>query len=134
MKELKRRNRQFLAWGSLLIGLGVVFGAMGAHSLESKLSADQLQSFETGVRYQMWMGLALLVLPVAAHLTEKQMVWAMRLILIGALLFSFSIYLLSLRHIMGLSDSLTFLGPVTPVGGVLMIVGWVLAFVAFVKK
>jgi uncharacterized membrane protein YgdD (TMEM256/DUF423 family) len=107
---------------------------MAAHSLESKLSADKIDSFETAVRYQVWMGLALLILPVVGHFMMRNLKWAMRLILIGVLLFSGSIYLLTLRPLMGMEGSLGFLGPVTPVGGVLMIVGWVVLFVKVVRK
>ncbi|MFZ6052969.1 DUF423 domain-containing protein [Halocola ammonii] len=124
----------FLAWGAILLALGVVLGAMGAHALEAELSASQLDSFKTGVRYQVWMGLALLALPVIQHLSGKNLKWAMRLILIGVLFFSFSIYLLSLRPLMGMEGGLRFLGPVTPVGGLLMIVGWVLVFVTMLRK
>ena len=98
--------------------LAVILGAFGAHALTSRLSAEQLVSWETGVRYQMFHALALLVL---ALWFDRGMALKPSLICfaLGTLLFSGSIYLLSL----GIGPRAV-LGPVTPVGGVLLIAGW----------
>ncbi|WP_439183780.1 DUF423 domain-containing protein [Carboxylicivirga taeanensis] len=107
--------------------LAVVLGALGAHALKKVLTAAQLQSFEVGVKYQMYHAIVLLV--IGFFLTfetrlQHLMGWSF---IAGTFLFSFSIYLLSLSPLMGVS--LKFLGPVTPLGGLLMILGWCLLFV-----
>lgn len=112
----------------LLIAFGIILGAMGAHSMEEKLTADQLDSFKTGVTYQLFNGLGLLLV---THMMERFRKKAFRigsnLILAGTLLFSISIYLLAAGR---LEDSIkAILGPITPIGGSIMIIGWfVLAF------
>ena len=97
--------------GAALGLTGVIAGAFGAHLLRDRLSAEGLGSFQTGVRYQLLHAVALLL-----PLTHDSRVagWCMAL---GTVLFSGSIYLLVLLH-------WKWLGPVTPVGGVLLISGW----------
>ncbi len=113
-----------------ILGLtAVIFGAMGAHALEAKISPDSLESFKTGVRYQMWHALALLAV-AAIPLKFKYLKGLFWCWLLGVLLFSGSIYLLATREITGLEVG--FLGPVTPVGGLMLIIGWVL--LAFFAK
>ncbi len=116
---------------SLLAFTAVILGAMGAHALESRLSADALESFKTGVRYQMWHALALLAVSFApAKLSPlKYVSWFW---LLGVILFSGSIYLLSTQSISGLA--LSFLGPITPIGGLLMISGWALLFLKALRS
>jgi uncharacterized membrane protein YgdD (TMEM256/DUF423 family) len=100
----------------------VVLGALGSHALANILSAEKISSFEIGVRYQMYHALALLVLALLLPLStslEKTAVWGMA---VGTLLFSGSIYLLSMAEYWKLN--LKFLGPVTPLGGLFLIVGW----------
>ena len=100
----------------------VVLGALGSHALSNVLSPENISSFEVGVRYQMYHALALLVLGLLLPLStslEKTAVWGMA---IGTLLFSGSIYLLSLAEYWKVN--LKFLGPVTPLGGVFLIAGW----------
>jgi len=105
-------------------GLSVILGAMGAHALKSILSTDKLQSFETGVRYMIIHALVLLIIGfVFDYKTrlQKSMAWSF---IVGTFLFSFSIFFLSLAKTVGMS--LSFLGPITPLGGFLMILGWIL--------
>ena len=117
-----------LIWASIFGATGIVLGALGAHALKSILSESQLQSFETGVRYQMYSALFLLLLAI---LQKSQVFadtrWARNLTILGVLFFSGSIYLLNLQDVMGVS--LRFLGPVTPVGGLLLIAAWVVILV-----
>lgn len=124
-------NKSIVVSGVIIIVLGIVLGAFGAHALKERLEAEQLASFETGVRYVMYHGLAFLILGLAADRLPK-LTWTYRLLLIGVVLFSVSIFLLALQPIMGIS--LKFLGPVTPIGGTLMIVGWVLLLISLLKK
>ena len=110
---------------SLLGMLTVIAGALGAHALKPVLSADSLKSFETAVRYSAWHAIALLAL-FSVFDRLKRARYVTLLWFLGALLFSGSIYLLSTRELSGLQVS--FLGPVTPLGGLLMIMGWFLLF------
>ncbi|MBK3519177.1 DUF423 domain-containing protein [Carboxylicivirga marina] len=112
-------------------GLSVVLGALGAHALKKVLTEAQLQSFEVGVKYQMYHAIVLLVLGFFLSFdTRLQAIMGWSFIT-GTLLFSFSIYFLSLQTVLG--ANLKFLGPVTPLGGLLMIVGWCLLLVHVVK-
>jgi uncharacterized membrane protein YgdD (TMEM256/DUF423 family) len=101
--------------------LAVIFGAFGAHALKKILSDDQLKSFETGVKYQMYHAIVLLVLGLNPIYITSRIYWCFT---IGILLFSFSIYGLVISSAKG--KKLKFLGPITPLGGLLFIVGWLL--------
>lgn len=113
-------RRVFVA-GSILAGLGVAFGALGAHALKSSLSPQLLMTFETGVRYQMYHGLGLLALAWAiSRWPERRLVPAVWLLLAGTVVFSGSLYLLVLT-------GARWLGAITPFGGVAFVAGWGLA-------
>ena len=106
----------------ILGGFTVILGAFGAHLLEKLLSAAQLASFETGLRYQFYHVFFLILLSLVPRIEEKDKNKIALLISIGILLFSGSIYLLNLQDVLGLN--LGFLGPVTPIGGSLLIFAW----------
>ncbi|MEM6718943.1 MAG: DUF423 domain-containing protein [Bacteroidota bacterium] len=109
--------------------LGIIFGAFGAHALKKTFTEDLLKSFETGVKYQMYHAIVLLVIGFQLSFTEtieKSAAWCL---MIGTLLFSFSIYGLCLSSAKG--KKLRFLGPITPLGGLLLVIGWVLLGVSF---
>jgi uncharacterized membrane protein YgdD (TMEM256/DUF423 family) len=112
-------DRLFFVLGAVLAGLGVALGAFGAHGLQTRLTGGAMATFETAVRYQMYHALALLA--VAFAITRWQgSTWPMAagwLFVAGILLFSGSLYLLSL-------SGLRWLGAITPLGGVAFIVGW----------
>lgn len=108
----------FFSLGALVVGLGVIFGAFGAHALESSLSEDQLQTFQVGVRYQLIHGLALLAVALAgAHWPGTWLYVSGWCFLFGVIVFSGSIYILVL-------SGMKWLGMITPVGGMAMIIGW----------
>ena len=110
--------RFWFGMGCLLAGLAVAVGAFGAHVLKQRLSADLLAAFETGVRYQMFHALALVVLALAMdRWGGVTLQWAGGLWLAGILLFSGSLYALSLTGVRGL-------GAVTPLGGLCFLLGW----------
>jgi uncharacterized membrane protein YgdD (TMEM256/DUF423 family) len=109
------RNLNAVTAGALLAALGVGLGAFGAHALEARLDPGLLATFETGVRYQMYAALALLFL--GTQPTQRR---APLLLLAGAVIFSGSLYALALSGV-------RWLGAVTPLGGLLMIAGFVLA-------
>ncbi|WP_194765760.1 DUF423 domain-containing protein [Tamlana sp. I1] len=114
-----------IATGALYGMLAVIFGAFGAHALKKKLSTSQLQSFETGVKYQMYHAIVLLALGFSTSISIPEAVyWCFS---IGILLFSSSIYGLVLSDAKG--KKLKFLGPVTPLGGLLLVTGWLLLII-----
>lgn len=107
--------------GSLLAGLGVVLGAFAAHALRGRLEAEQLVTFETGVRYQMYHALGLLLLALAiARWPDRGLLPAAGLIFVGTFVFSGSLQLLAVTGV-------RWLGAVTPVGGVCLVAGWAVA-------
>jgi uncharacterized membrane protein YgdD (TMEM256/DUF423 family) len=111
-------ERKIFAAGSIFAGLGVVFGAFGAHALKASLSPKMLDTFETGVRYQMYHGLGLLALAWAlGRWPERRLVPAAWLLLAGTVVFSGGLYFLVLT-------GARWFGAITPFGGVALIVGW----------
>ena len=110
--------------GALAALLAVIIGAFGAHGLKAVLDPAQLNTFEIGVRYQFYHSLAMLVAGILYfHIPKKSILMGGCFFLLGILLFSGSLYLLACREVLGIS-SWTFLGPLTPVGGVFFILGW----------
>ncbi len=118
-------------FGALFGLTAVIFGAFGAHALKRKFTQDQQESFETGVRYQFYHALALLLAGFAqqAGLIEPGVyTW---LFIGGTVLFSFSIYGLCLSGAFG--TKWRFLGPVTPLGGLLLVGGWLSLLLAILR-
>jgi len=115
-------NNIAMITGTLFGILGVILGAFGAHALKKILSEDKLASFEIGVKYQMYTAFFLLILGNLGDFGTSLVVWSYYLATIGTILFSFSIYLLSLANY--LKRNFRFLGPITPLGGLFMILGW----------
>lgn len=123
-------QRRFVAWGALLAMLSVVIGAFGAHMLKSVISEDHLQVYETGVHYHMVHALGLILIAILAGQWGEsvRLRWAGRLLIAGIVLFSGSLYVLSITGI-------SILGAITPLGGVCFIAGWIfLAWEAFSRK
>ncbi|MCH2490146.1 MAG: DUF423 domain-containing protein [Flavobacteriales bacterium] len=120
---MKISEKKIMLWAAVLAAMTIAIGAFGAHALERLVPEDAVASFETGVRYQMYHALALLVVGVASHISVATKKWVFFFFVFGILLFSGSIYILSLKTVLPFSP--TFLGPVTPIGGLLFIVGWI---------
>lgn len=118
-------------WGALFCGTAVILGAFGAHLLEQYLSTEALQSYEVGVRYQIFHGLTLLFLSLDKNVFAKR---TATLFVIGTLLFSGSIYGLSLGSTSTLSTLQKILGPVTPIGGLLLILGWLNLLIGYIRN
>jgi uncharacterized membrane protein YgdD (TMEM256/DUF423 family) len=110
----------------------IILGAFGAHALKKVLSEAQLQSFEVGVRYQMYHALFLLFMGVFTFLSEKDRLVIFWLTISGVLFFSGSIYLLATNGITNLKTK--FLGPITPIGGLLLISAWSYLFYSVLCK
>lgn len=111
--------------------LSIILGAFGAHLFKQYLSAEKLISFETGVRYQMYHAIVLLVLGLFLSFSTSLEKWTSVCLILGTLLFSVSIYFLAFSEYWNIN--LKFLGPITPIGGVFMIIGWALLIVYFMK-
>lgn len=118
--------------GALYGLLAVAFGAFGAHALKKKMGPELLQSFETGVKYQMYHALVLLILGFSLDLGSALDQAMVNSFTFGTLLFSFSIYALCLGAARGKKPR--FLGPVTPLGGLLICLGWGLLLYRFVES
>lgn len=125
-------DKKILLAAAFLGITAIILGAFGAHALKKVLSVEQLQSFEVGVRYQMYHALFLLFIGVFAFLNEKERLLIFWLTIFGVLFFSGSIYLLATNGITNLKTK--FLGPVTPIGGLLLISAWGYLFYAILSK
>ncbi len=126
--------RKFQLLGIAYAGIAVILGAFGAHALKSVLTADQIATFETGVKYQFLHGLALLVLSlfVTQHMDSKWLQRAGIFISVGVVLFSGSIYILATRSLFPFTVG-NWIGPVTPLGGLCFILGWISWAVAIIR-
>ena len=123
---------KFIKFAIFFAVTSVALGALGAHALKEVLTESQIHSFETGVRYQLFHALALLVLALNAEKFNQHLKKSLTLMTAGICLFSFSIYLLSIQEAAGIS--LSFLGPITPIGGLLLISAWLVLFFSIKKQ
>lgn len=122
---MSRTSRNTLILGCIFAALAVVLGAFAAHGLEEMLEIRQLETFQTGVRYQFYHALGLLVVGLLSmHTSSQDYKWAVVCMSLGILFFSGSLYLISTQSILGISTGI--LGPITPIGGILFIVSWIL--------
>jgi len=129
-------SRFHILFGLTFACLGVIIGAFAAHGLKPLLSLKEVNNFETGVKYQFYHAFALITLGLlGAHFPNGEK-WAFKvaafLFFIGIILFSGSLYLLSTQSLFNISISL--LGPITPLGGSLLIFGWVFTAWGVLKK
>jgi len=121
-----------LRWGILLTTVSIVLGALGAHYFSEILEPARFLSLKTAINYQMYMGLALIGLNgVKDKFKPKQFTTSLRLILIGTLVFSVSIYALVYLGHSNISTGKSVLGPLTPVGGSILIIGWIILLFSF---
>ncbi len=117
-------NKTIVFMGAVLGFLSILFGAFGAHALENLINVEAISTFETGVRYQMYQAFFLMILGTWNGLAEKQTKIIFRLILVGTILFSFSIYLLAMNSLTTIDFKK--IGFLTPIGGTLLLAGWFL--------
>ena len=125
-------ERKIIATAGVLGAVAIIFGAFGAHTLEKLLDPKELATFETGVRYQMYHALFLLFVGSTALVSEKAKKAILWLVTIGVLFFSFSIYFLACRSLF--TVDLKVLGPITPVGGLLLILAWIVLLLNIVRR
>ena len=121
-----------LIFGAVYGMLSIVLGAFGAHAFKKILSVEKLQSFETGVRYQMYHALFLLFLATNNMIQEKTKKVIHILVIFGVLFFSGSIYLLATNALTAFDFKV--IGFITPIGGLLLIIAWTLLFIDFLKN
>lgn len=128
--------KTYLSIAAFSMAIAVILGAMGAHALADVLSPAQLDSFKTGVRYQAWHSLAIFIVMLLPHayISNRLKSRIAMLFIGGIILFSFSIYLLSMRSIFKIESLASVLGPITPMGGVLLISGWIILGFALLKS
>lgn len=125
-------RKQVLVWASFLGTTAIILGAFGAHGLRELIDAKSLDVFKTGVEYQMYHALFLLFLGVQTIFTDKQTKVILTTILLGILFFSGSLYLLATNNITSVDFKV--LGPITPIGGLFLIISWVLVCYGIFKK
>jgi len=124
-------NKKLQITGAFLGATAVILGAFGAHGLESMVDAKAIETFNTGVTYQFYHSFLLLLVSIFA-LSEKTKRYIFFLVSIGILCFSGSIYLLATNALTTFDFKIIAL--VTPLGGTLLILGWIVLFVNFLKK
>ena len=124
-------ENKYFKVGVIFAFTSVILGAFGAHLLKDLLSTTELSSFKTGVRYQMFHALGIIILSLNQDKFTNKLNRVLQIMSFGVVLFSFSIYFLSLQNILNIS--LSFLGVITPIGGLFLITSWMLLFF-IVKK
>ncbi len=128
-------HKNYLALGASFGGLSVLLGAFGAHALQQVTNDDKIiHGFQTAVQYQMYHSLALLSIGILAEKLPARLVkWSGICFTTGIVLFSGSLYLLTFLKLEE-SDATKLVGPITPVGGLFLIVGWLTLLIAVLKK
>ena len=128
-------KNNFIFWGAILGGLAVAIGAFGAHALKDWLiSIRQVGTFQTASKYHFYHTFSILLIGVLLQLNigsfaqkRKILVWAANMHIVGTIIFSGTLYLLCLTNI-------KWLGAITPIGGTLLIIGWVLFAISALGK
>lgn len=121
-------NRNVLLLGAILMALAVLLGAFGAHALKNSLSPEMLAVYKTGVEYQFYHALGLLAIGlIGFHIKSKWIRWSGILLIAGILIFSGSLYALSISGI-------KILGAITPIGGLSFVAGWICLAFAIIKR
>ncbi|RZL34479.1 MAG: DUF423 domain-containing protein [Pedobacter sp.] len=125
-------NKRIILTAASFGVIAVILGAFGAHGLKSIIAQNQLETWQKGVEYQFYHTFAILYLSTFARYKNKLIALSFLFFTLGIILFSGSLYLLAIKDAYGLSFA-QFLGPVTPIGGLCFIIGWVCLFLAALK-
>lgn len=125
-------DKKIISTGAVFGMIAIILGAFGAHALKKVLSIDQLSTFETGVRYQMYHALFLLFVGLMNDLSQKAKKTIFFLVIFGVILFSGSIYLLATNDLT--SFDFKVIGFATPIGGLLLIGAWAVLLFDLLKK
>jgi len=124
-------NKRIILTAAFFGALAVILGAFGAHALKRLISTASLEIWQKGVEYQFYHTFALLYISTFARYKNKLIGFSFVFFTLGIILFSGSLYLLAVKDVYQLP--LSFLGPITPIGGFCFIVGWVCLFLAALK-
>lgn len=130
--DIERMNKQIILIAAFLGMSAVILGAFGAHGLEGKVTDAQLATWKTANEYHFYHTLALLFLSTFSRAKSQSILVSFIAFTVGILFFSGSLYVLSTRHLLGI-EQVGILGPITPIGGVFFIVGWIGLFNAALK-
>jgi len=126
--------KTILTTGAIMMAMAIGLGALGAHAFENVLSDKQMDAYDTASLYLLIQSLGVLIISVLPieEKGKKRICW---LLITGILLFSGSIYLLSMREVLGISRGFKkILGPITPIGGMLLIISWILLALKIVRN
>ena len=130
---MSKIDKKTVIIAAILGAITIAIGAFGAHGLKELVNEQSLNSFNTGVRYQMYHILALLIIGLSSKISDLTKKWTFGFMISGIILFSGSIYVLSIKEL--LSIDISSIGFITPLGGILFILGWLrLAFGIFANK
>lgn len=124
-------NKKLFITGTLFGLIAIILGAFAAHGLKAVLTVEDMATFETGVKYQMYHGLFLLILGGLPTIPQKTKNSCFYLTTLGVILFSGSIYLLGTNALT--SFDFTVIALATPIGGILMIASWIVLLLCFIK-
>jgi uncharacterized membrane protein YgdD (TMEM256/DUF423 family) len=124
-------DKKLLSTGAIFGMIAIILGAFGAHALKKVLTMEQLSTFETGVRYQMYHALFLILIGTMTNLSEKTKKIIYSLVVLGVVFFSGSIYLLATNSLT--SFDFKTIGFITPIGGFLLICAWGILTFDFLK-
>jgi len=127
-----KAQKKLILLGSILGFIGIILGAFAAHGLESLISEESIATFQTGVEYQIYHALLLMFLSSQTFTTEKLNKILFWLILLGVVFFSGSIYGLATNSLSTFDFKV--IGWITPIGGSLLIISWIMIFVNVLKK
>jgi uncharacterized membrane protein YgdD (TMEM256/DUF423 family) len=125
-------NKRIVIGALILFITAIILGAFGAHGLKEYLNSEQLASFEVGVRYQFFQSLALLIVGLNAEKLNFELSNFYLFSIIAILLFSGSIYLLSIANVFNWNKA--FIGPITPIGGLILTINWTVLLIKITKK
>lgn len=126
-------NKRIIITASIFGMIAVAFGAFGAHTIKNLVSPSSLEVWKTAVNYQFYHTFALLFLALYSQKHNNSIDLAAWFFSIGIILFSGSLYLISIKEILQL-PGLAVLGPITPIGGLFFIMGWITLLIAVIKS
>ena len=125
-------DKKIISTGAIFGMLAIIFGAFGAHALKKVLTIEELTTFETGVKYQMYHALFLLFVGIASEIPQKAKKTIYSLVVVGVFFFSGSIYLLATNSLTTFDFKI--IGFVTPIGGLLLILAWGALLLNYLNK
>ncbi len=126
-------HKTFLKLGAIIAAIAVLLGAFGAHQLRDLVSARAVETFETSIKYMFYHAFALLITGILyKEFRNRLIIWAGRFFGFGILIFSGSLFYIAWTQAI-VTPMMRWVGPVTPVGGLLFILGWVFLFVGFFR-